>query len=123
MKLINEVAVLQAGASVLIAYSIGHRNMISGLYWGYINTLVICECNGAENSWCNKLSLIDRVLACPGPSVVPGEGGSLHMFLFKRVKEIHPCHALRHIWGIFCCWAWIEGNITVAWKCMIHPRR
>jgi hypothetical protein len=45
------------------------------------------------------------------------------MFLHKSVKEIHPCHALRHIGEIFCCWMWSEGNYTVAWKGMIHPRR
>jgi hypothetical protein len=63
-----EVVVLQAGTSVLIDDSIGLRNIISGLYGGYINTLVMCECNGAENPWGKKLSLIDRVLAFPDPS-------------------------------------------------------
>jgi hypothetical protein len=42
-----EVAVLQAGASVLIYDSIGHGNMISGLHWGYSKNLVIYKCNGA----------------------------------------------------------------------------
>jgi hypothetical protein len=64
--------VLQAGAGVLIDHSIVHRNMISGLLEGNMKSLGICEYNGAENTWCKKLSLIGRVLAYPGPSAVPG---------------------------------------------------
>jgi hypothetical protein len=97
--------------------------MSSGLYGVYINTLVICEFNGVENPWYKKLSLLGRVLVCPVPRVVPGEGGRFHMFFFKRVKEIHTRYALRHIGGIFCFWVWSEVNNTVACQCMIHPQR
>jgi hypothetical protein len=70
--ILDEVMVIQAGASVLIYDSIGHGNMISGFSGVYINTLVICECNEAENPWGKKLVLIGGVLPCPVPSVVPG---------------------------------------------------
>jgi hypothetical protein len=70
--ILYELKEIQDGASVLIDHRIVHRNMISGFLGGYMKYLDICECNGAENMWCKKLSLIGRVLVCPGPSVVPG---------------------------------------------------
>jgi hypothetical protein len=116
--ILYEVAVLQAGASVLINDSIGHGNMIRGLYWSNRNTLVICECNGPENAWGKKLGLIGRVLACPSSSVVPGEGWRFQMFFFKSVKEVHTCNALMHIWCILCGWVRREGNETCDWRCI-----
>jgi hypothetical protein len=84
--ILYEVALLQAGAIVLIDDSICHGNMSIDMYGGYSNTLVIFECNGMENPWGKKLGLSIRVLVCPGSSVVPGEGGMFHMFFFKIVK-------------------------------------
>jgi hypothetical protein len=52
----------------------------------------ICECNGSENTGCKKLSLIGRVLACPGPSVVTGQGGCFHVFTQKCQRDSPlPC--------------------------------
>jgi hypothetical protein len=121
--ILYEVAVLQAGASVLIDDRSGHGNRIRGLFWGYIKTLLICECNGAENGWGKKLGLIGRVLACPGSSVVPGDGWSFDVFFFKSGKQIHTCHALRHIGDIFCGLARSEVKDTSDWQCISHPRR
>jgi hypothetical protein len=70
--ILYELTVLQSGASILIDDSIGHRNMISGLLGGCMKYLGICECNGAENTWCKNLILIGRVLVCPVLSVLPG---------------------------------------------------
>jgi hypothetical protein len=66
---------------------------------GCMKPFGIWECNVAENTWFKMLIIIGRVLDCPIPSVVPGEGGRFHMFFFKGVKQTHICHALRNIGG------------------------
>jgi hypothetical protein len=102
--ILDEVAIFEAGDSVLIGYRIGHGHGLRGLFEGKSNSLVVCKGNGAEHAWGKSVSLIGRVLACYGSSVVPGDGWCFHMFFFKSVKQVHTSHALWHIWRIVGSW-------------------
>jgi hypothetical protein len=98
--MLDEVAIFEASASVLIDYRIGHGHGLRGFFERQSNSLVVCKGNGAENAWGKSVSLIGRVLARSGSSIVPGDGWCFHMFFFKSVKQVHTSHALWHIWRI-----------------------
>jgi hypothetical protein len=118
-----ELAVFQAGTSVLIDYSIGHGGFVNGVLRSYMTSMGVVERDGAENALCVILNAVFRILMCSVPSGVPQEGGGLHVFFLKGVNEIFTGHTLRSIDRIWRFRVQYEGGHSVLWECRIDPRR